>query len=222
MTTLHALAASGQPPAGGAAIGQVIGATTVAILLTLSLAWVGFAHRRGRPTPLGRVADWASRISGMPAWVALPAGLAGGSLICAVFGLYWDVSLHIDNGRDPGPLANPAHYFILIGLYGIFASGFLAYVMSDRRSTGGLLLGLAGLGIEHDALDVADERQVPPGLDGGRSRLDPRTLAAPQSLLLIERTVERGLIPGRAGIQAENAEEVRPGTPLGHRTRPTG
>ena len=30
-------------------------------------------------------------------------------------GMYWDISLHIDNGRDPGPLANPAHYFILVG-----------------------------------------------------------------------------------------------------------
>ena len=34
--------------------------------------------------------------------------------------MYWDISLHIDEGRDPGPLANPAHYFILAGLFGIF------------------------------------------------------------------------------------------------------
>ena len=41
------------------------------------------------------------------------------SLITALFGMYWDISLHIDNGRDPGPLAHPAHYFILAGLFGI-------------------------------------------------------------------------------------------------------
>ena len=35
--------------------------------------------------------------------------------------MYWDISLHIDNGRDPGPLANPAHYLILVGLYGALA-----------------------------------------------------------------------------------------------------
>ena len=39
--------------------------------------------------------------------------------------MYWDISLHIDNGRDPGPLANPAHYLILIGLYGVLLSGVL-------------------------------------------------------------------------------------------------
>ena len=40
--------------------------------------------------------------------------------------MYWDISLHIDNGRDAGPLANPAHYLILAGLFGIFTAGFLA------------------------------------------------------------------------------------------------
>ena len=42
--------------------------------------------------------------------------------------MYWDISLHIDVGRDEGPLANPAHYFILAGLFGIFSAGFLAMV----------------------------------------------------------------------------------------------
>ena len=43
----------------------------------------------------------------------------GVALLTAVLGMYWDISLHIDNGRDAGPLANPAHYLILIGLYGV-------------------------------------------------------------------------------------------------------
>ena len=43
--------------------------------------------------------------------------------------MYWDISLHIDDGRDAGPLANPAHYFILVGLFGIFAAGVLAMTM---------------------------------------------------------------------------------------------
>jgi hypothetical protein len=45
--------------------------------------------------------------------------------------MYWDISLHIDQGRDPGPLANPAHYFILAGLFGIFVAGFLAIVLPE-------------------------------------------------------------------------------------------
>ena len=48
------------------------------------------------------------------------------SIICALFGFIWDVSLHIGNGRDDGALANPAHYFILIGLFGIFVAGCTA------------------------------------------------------------------------------------------------
>ena len=47
--------------------------------------------------------------------------------------MYWDISLHIDDGRDAGPLANPAHYLILVGLYGIFAAGFLAIVLPEGR-----------------------------------------------------------------------------------------
>ena len=48
--------------------------------------------------------------------------------------MYWDISLHIDNGRDAGPLANPAHYLILFGLFGIFAAGFLAMAHPAARS----------------------------------------------------------------------------------------
>ena len=45
------------------------------------------------------------------------------NIICALFGFIWDVSLHIGNGRDSGPLANPAHYFILFGLFLLFIAG---------------------------------------------------------------------------------------------------
>ena len=40
-----------------------------------------------------------------------------------MFGFIWDVSLHIGKGRDSGPLANPAHYFILVGLFLLFVAG---------------------------------------------------------------------------------------------------
>ena len=53
--------------------------------------------------------------SGLPGWAALPAGIAAVALNVALLGMYWDISLHIDNGRDAGPLANPAHYLILAG-----------------------------------------------------------------------------------------------------------
>ena len=47
--------------------------------------------------------------------------------------MYWDISLHIDDGRDPGPLANPAHYLILVGLFGVFAAGVLAMGMPREK-----------------------------------------------------------------------------------------
>jgi hypothetical protein len=132
MTSLLATATS-SPPAGGAAIGQVVGVSIAAAILTSVLLLVGMGHRNGRYPLLGRLADFAGRVGGLPGWAALPAGLAAGSLITAAFGLYYDVSLHIDNGRDPGPLANPAHYFILFGLFGIFTAGWLAIVLPEGK-----------------------------------------------------------------------------------------
>ncbi|HEX5929136.1 MAG TPA: hypothetical protein VFY48_07055 [Solirubrobacterales bacterium] len=133
MNPIFVLQAAAAPPAGGAELAQIALASVAATLLTLALLYYGLGHRSGRVTTLGRVADHFERRSGMPGWVALPAALATVSLITALFGMYWDISLHIDNGRDAGPLANPAHYFILTGLFGIFTAGFLAMVLPRER-----------------------------------------------------------------------------------------
>ncbi|MDX6583806.1 MAG: hypothetical protein QOI10_2990 [Solirubrobacterales bacterium] len=123
-------------PAGGAAIGQVIGASAAAMLATAALLYLGWAHRTGRTNLLRRAADLAARDTGFAPWAALPSLIAAGALLVALLGMYWDISLHIDNGRDPGPLANPAHYLILAGLFGIFAAGFLAIVLPDGKPSG--------------------------------------------------------------------------------------
>ncbi|HXR29708.1 MAG TPA: hypothetical protein VN752_01035 [Solirubrobacterales bacterium] len=120
-------------PAGGAALSEVAGASLAAVLLTALLLYVGFAYRAGRVVWLRRLGAWAEGFSGYPRWVAIPSAFGTGSLIVALFGMYWDISLHIDVGRDSGPLANPAHYFILAGLFGIFIAGFLAMVMPEGR-----------------------------------------------------------------------------------------
>ena len=126
-------AADGSEPAGGAAITEVILATGGAVIATAIVFALGIGHRKGKTKILQRAADHAARISGLPPWAALPVDIASASLICALFGMYWDISLHIDQGRDAGPLANPAHYFILIGLFGIFAAGFLAVCLPDGK-----------------------------------------------------------------------------------------
>ncbi len=128
--------AQGTQPAGGAAIGEIILATAAASVLTVALLVLGMGHRSGRVPFLGRFAAWSERISGLPGWAALPAGIATFSLVTAVFGMYWDIALHIGVGRDEGPLANPAHYFILVGLFGVFAAGVLAMAMPRERPGG--------------------------------------------------------------------------------------
>jgi hypothetical protein len=136
-------AASGTQPAGGAALGEVALASGGALALTTALLVLGMGHRSGRVALLGRWARFAQRLSGLPGWAALPSGIATVSLITAVVGMYWDISLHIDVGRDPGPLANPAHYLILLGLFGIFTAGFFAIVLPKGEPAGPTAIRLA-------------------------------------------------------------------------------
>ena len=125
--------AAAEPPAAGAALDQVLIATAAAALLTAALLHFGLGHRSGRSRLLGRAAAWSERVTAMPGWLALPSMIAGVSLLTALFGMYWDISLHIDRGRDDGPLANPAHYFILAGLFGVFTAGFVAMVLPQGK-----------------------------------------------------------------------------------------
>lgn len=127
------IAATTSPPAGGAELAQVAIASLAALFLTAALLYIGFGYRAGRVAWLRRFAVEVERRSGYPAWVGIPVGIATSSLLIALFGMYWDISLHIDVGRDPGPLANPAHYFILGGLFGIFTAGFFAMVLPEGR-----------------------------------------------------------------------------------------
>ncbi len=145
-------------PAGGAALDQVAIASGAAVLVTVVLMWLGLGHRSGKVALLGRLGTFSQRVSGLPAWAAIPAGIIVVSLITALFGMLWDISLHIAQGRDEGPLANAAHYFILAGLFGVFASGFLSMCLPREKPSrvavritddwyaplGGVLIAAAG------------------------------------------------------------------------------
>src|SRR3954463_16133084 len=120
-------------PAGGAAISQILIANLMAISASGLLAWLVLGHRSGSPPYLGGAAAASERLTGLPGWAALPSIVATGSLLVALLGMYWDISLHIDQGRDPGPLATPAHYLILAGLFGIFCAGFIAMALPLER-----------------------------------------------------------------------------------------
>jgi hypothetical protein len=128
-----AASAASQPPSAGAGLDQVAIATGGATVATAAMLWICFAHRSGRIKWLGKLAALAERETGVAGWSSLPGAMLGISLLTAVFGMYWDISLHIDNGRDPGPLANPAHYFILVGLFGVMFSGVLAIALTEDK-----------------------------------------------------------------------------------------
>ncbi|MUL83147.1 MULTISPECIES: hypothetical protein [unclassified Mycolicibacterium] len=154
--TLSAAAGNG---GGGAALDQVIGMSVVAMIVSVALLWIGYLHRNRRITWLNDFAEWLGRKFHRPPWVALQVFLFTATIICALFGFIWDVSLHIGKGRDPGPLANPAHYFILFGLFLLFIAGSMAIVLpydkpgpaairitrSWYAPVGGVLMALCGL-----------------------------------------------------------------------------
>ncbi len=131
-TEISVLAAEGGE-GGGAALDQVIGMTVVAVVIGALLCWLGYLHRTRKITWVNSVAEYAGRKFKRPPWVAVPIALFTATLICALFGFIWDVSLHIGKGRDPGPLANPAHYFILVGLFMLFVAGSAAIVLPYEK-----------------------------------------------------------------------------------------
>jgi hypothetical protein len=130
---LFAQGGTGSPPAGGGAIDQVVIGTIACGLLTAGMFALVMAHRRGKTSVLSRLADFSATTTGLPGWAALPLGILGGSLLIAVFGMYWDIATHIDAGRDEGPFANASHYFILAGLFGIFFAGLVAIFLPEER-----------------------------------------------------------------------------------------
>lgn len=114
---------------GGADLDQIIGVSVATGIVTAALLWIGVLHRTRRITWLDTLATKVGVLMKRPPWVALPTLLFTSTIICAMFGFIWDVSLHIGKGRDSGPLANPAHYFILVGLFLLFIAGSLAIIL---------------------------------------------------------------------------------------------
>src|SRR5215207_9734770 len=126
------IAAESSAPAGGAAASEAIIATAGAVVVMVLIFAPVLLYKRGRFPLLGRLSGLAERVTGLPGWAALPGTFLAVTLLIAVFGMYWDISLHIDDGRDPGPLANPAHYFILAGLFGVLTASVLDIALPKR------------------------------------------------------------------------------------------
>jgi hypothetical protein len=169
VTLSSALAAAEPAPAAGAPIGQLAALAAVywggtgAVLLLL------YAHHRGRTRVLARASSIAGWAFSLPGWAALPVAVAAVGLLTAMWGGLWDIGYHIDHGRDDGPLGNPGHWPLLLGIFVTFAGGILALGLADQKDAspawiaitpnrrapiGGVLLvscmafGLAGLALD--------------------------------------------------------------------------
>jgi len=120
------LAAPEAPPAGGAALDQILVAAAAFAAIYIPLGIFLLRERDGKPTLLGRLADRVAALDGLPRWAGLPGYLAVLSLVACAFGVYWDVPIHMQNGRDEGPLANPSHFPIMFGIFGFLAAGVIS------------------------------------------------------------------------------------------------
>src|SRR5262249_10190147 len=131
-----ALLASTPPPAGGSSLGEVLLAAAMAVGGVAVVVLIGIAHRRrGLLNPIAQLME---RRTGLPAWPTIPVGVAGFSLLVAVWGSYGAVPWPIDRGRAPGASAHPAHCFIFLGLDGIAFAAILAFFLGDDRSPSAL------------------------------------------------------------------------------------
>ncbi|CAB4945772.1 unannotated protein [freshwater metagenome] len=132
---LHLLAATAPSTASpnGAPLEQIAIVAVLTTAVTLLMLGAIARYRAGYARPLRALGRASESVMGIPAWAGVPAvaGVAFGAL--ALFGVTWDVALHIDEGRDEGPLGTAAHYPILIGLLGLFQSGLLAVGMAPKR-----------------------------------------------------------------------------------------
>ena len=181
-----------EPPARGAGLNQVIGLSIAAMIIGA----VDVVRRLGASHAPDHLVDqplreWLGSKFDRPSWVALPVLVFTTSIICALFGFIWDVSWHIGNGRDPGPLANPAHYFIIIGLFGIFVAGMFGRGAAVRQAG-------AGSAAHHPQLARAGRRVA----DGGLRNVRDDRLPA-------RRHLASHLRPGRDAVGPNPSDDDR-------------
>lgn len=125
-------AATSSPSAAGAPFDQILIITAFTGLVYGAVAWVALRDRTGHATVLGRLAAVMGRVTHTPRWFLLPQLITIAGLASAVIGVYWDVSYHLTQGRDEGPLANPSHYLIFLGLVAVFAGAMLGIAFANE------------------------------------------------------------------------------------------
>ncbi|MEV5965395.1 hypothetical protein AB0L70_26735 [Kribbella sp. NPDC051952] len=117
---------------GTASFDQIAIVTGLVGLMYVALAVLLWRERAGHVTLVGRLADTIGRLDGVPRWAALTPYLHAVSLLACAFGVWWDIAVHIDRGRDTGPFGTPAHYPIFFGILGVIISGVLPIALAGK------------------------------------------------------------------------------------------
>jgi hypothetical protein len=125
--------AAARTEGGGAPLDQIaivaVATTGVTLLMLLLIA----RYRAGKAKPLRALSALSERVLGIPGWSAVPGLATVGFATIIILGATWDIGLHIDVGRDEGPLGTTAHYPLLVGLFGVFQMGLLAVGMAPKN-----------------------------------------------------------------------------------------
>lgn len=148
MTSLLAVAEPAN--AGDGAPLWQLGVITIFISLVAgAITSVAMSYRAGRAPRLRRLVGTVERRTGLPGWAAVPGLASIGSATLIITSATWDIGLHIDVGRDSGPLGTTAHYPLLFGLLGVFLMGILAIGLAprDRKSSSPVAFNVPGLGL---------------------------------------------------------------------------
>lgn len=122
------------PPAGdGAPIRDIALIGAGISLVTVALLALIISYRRRGGGPLRSLEAVVCRFVHVPGWAAIPSLGAILAAVITFMGAIWDISVHIDQGRDSGPFGTPAHYPLLAGLVFTYLMGVLAVGMAPRR-----------------------------------------------------------------------------------------
>src|SRR6266508_45621 len=140
---------------GTASFDQIAIVTGFVSVVYAGLALVLWRERTGHETVVGRLAGFTGRLTGVPRWAALTPYLHVASLLAAAFGVWWDIAIHIDEGRDAGPFGTAAHYPIFFGILGIIASGVLPMALAGDPLPAGTFRLMKGWRIPASSVLVA-------------------------------------------------------------------